>query len=169
MKLKPALEQQVRDQCRTHCPNPHCQDDALELRALLLHTLAHHQVQGFSPAGHYRLNPTSVHVRPVYEIAHVNGRTLRIAFTGLSNIQTFSKRGRSTHCYPDEFAHRLKDFLNSSPPPNQQHSQAGHSGPTRRPSPPPTKTKRPPRPRLTHRPAPWQKPNPNRRPRPNDH
>ena len=138
MKLSPTLKQKVRDQCRTGCTDPHCQDAALEIRALLFHTLAQNQVKSFSPVGQYRLNPKSIHVRPIYEIAHVNGRTLRIAFTRLSNIQTFSKRGRSTHCSPDEFANQLRDFLNSPPPATRQHPLTSTPGREHRCARPPT-------------------------------
>ena len=51
----------------------------------------------------------------MYEIVHSDGRKLRLAFTGLSNIQVFSSRKRSTHCYPAELKKRLEQFITGRP------------------------------------------------------
>lgn len=98
---------------RPTCPSPHCKAQYQELADLLLETLRSPQVTALEYAGEYRLNPESNYTRPVYEIVHQDGRTLRLAFTGLSTLQVFSPRNRSTHCCPGELARRMQDFIST--------------------------------------------------------
>ena len=116
MKLTKALVDEVADLCDTTCTRPRCQAAAQCHQALLLHALASVQVTEFTFVGEHPLHPGSIHIRPVFQLTHLNGRTLRMAFTGLSTVQVFSnRRNRSTHCHPHEFATRLHNFIIPTP------------------------------------------------------
>ena len=109
MEVNRKLQELIEDQ-QTNCSNPWCQDQSRELADLLLETLSSPEVASLEYVGEHRLNPTSKLTRPVYEIVHSDGRRLRLAFTGLSNIQVFSSKNRSTHCYPEALRARLEKF-----------------------------------------------------------
>ena len=114
MEVDRKLQELIEDQ-QTNCSNPRCRNQSRELADLLLETLNSPEVANLEYVGERRLNPTSTLTRPVYEIVHSDGRRLRLAFTGLSNIQIFSSRNKSTHCYPEDLRAKLEKFTRGGP------------------------------------------------------
>ena len=109
------IEESLRNTLEKHrpsCNNPYCQAEYRNITEDLLTFLASPEVTDLRYAGESRLNPMSTWTRSVYEIVHQDGRTLRLALTGMSTIQVFSGRRRSTHCFSQEFRERLKRFAN---------------------------------------------------------
>ena len=94
----------------TSCSHEQCQKQSEEIGAKLLAALASDLVRSFQPAGTWLLNRR--HPRPVYAIERADGRRMRVAFTGMTTLMVFSKRGRFTHCRPDELEQKLARFLN---------------------------------------------------------
>ena len=94
-----------------NCINDFCKKQSEELYKFLINAIRSDKVVEMKYIGEYKLNYNSKFTRPVYELVHVNGNKFKFAFTGLSNIQVFSRRNRSTHCYSSEFYNRLGNFL----------------------------------------------------------
>lgn len=113
MNVTPEIKEDIQSH-RTACQKDFCQNQAQQLEESLIETLASPQVSNFQETGEWFLN--GLHWRPVYTITHHDGRTLEIAFTGLSNIMTFSSRDRYTHNRADEFRERMERFLGTQQP-----------------------------------------------------
>ena len=113
MEIDQELSEMV-ESGQTGCSNPWRQEQSRELGKLLLETLRSPDVAAMEYGGEHRVNPGSAWTRPVRHIVRTDGRRMKLAFTGLSNVQAFSGRGRSTHCYPEEFGRRLERFMGRS-------------------------------------------------------
>ena len=100
---------------QTTCSNQWCRDEGQKISDTLLRALGEDRVAGMEYAGEHRLNPMSNWTRAAYELIHADGRRLRLAFTGMSSLQVFSKRGRSTHCRAAELHGRLQAFIHGEP------------------------------------------------------
>ncbi len=96
---------------QTTCSNQWCRDEGQRISDTLLRALGEDQVTNMEYASQHRLNPMSNWTRATYEILHADGRRLRLAFTGMSSLQVFSKRSRSTHCRAAELRDRLQAFI----------------------------------------------------------
>ena len=124
MELNTQLRELIENE-KTNCDKPGCRKQAEEIAAILLETLGAPQATVMEYVGEHRLNPESTWTRPVYEIAHQDGSRLRLAFTGLSNVQVFSGRNRSTHCRAAELGKRLERFITGGPAPAQRGRNPG--------------------------------------------
>ena len=114
MKITAEVQDTITDM-RTDCHHQRCKDQAQNIENTLLQALASPMVDSFTPDGEWLLN--DIHPRPAYLIQHTDSRSLRIAFTFMCTIMVFSRRRprHYTHCRPQEFAQRMREFLSPEP------------------------------------------------------
>ena len=111
MKINKEI-QEIINSSYISCSNVWCQKECRESLRRLMDLLCSPKIISMEYKGEYKFNPQKLWSRSVYEISHIDGRKLKLAFTGMGTIQIFSKRNRQTHCRTKEFKERLNKFEN---------------------------------------------------------
>ena len=73
--------QELLDDLLITCRHDHCQMRARQLAATMEQALRSPEIKGMEDASTHRLHPQSVHIRPVYDLLHQDGRKFRFATT----------------------------------------------------------------------------------------
>ena len=109
MKVPRDIERLITEQ-PTGCGKTRCVSDVYKIKRLLLNTLRSDQVVGFEEFDRWQPHP-QFSGRPTYKIVRSDGKRLRVAFTGMTTLQVFSKGDRSHHYRPAELSEKLGSFI----------------------------------------------------------
>ena len=108
-------ERSLDELLHLRCTSTWCQANVDLIKATLQTALESQKIAAFVYEGDVKFSLMNAYGRPTYTIHHVDGRQMRVAFTGMSTIEVYSKRkrgGRSSHhCRGDEFRDRMQKFI----------------------------------------------------------
>ena len=111
MIITKEIHQLVNSYMNIHCKNTHCQKQIRNIYSKLIELLSSDKVENFRYVGLCKLSYSNGPAKKLYQITLKNRKFMKIGFTGMSSIQVFSKRNRSTYCYSNEFCERVEKLL----------------------------------------------------------